>query len=276
VVAAFRPSVISPSSVPVGTASATVKLSGGRFSSSLDVKLTRAGFDAITGVVSNLAADSTSMDVTFPLAQAAAGTWTLNLDRLYGPHAEVPFTIAPPALKSSKAPSISGTVAVGATAKAVPGTWTPTATSYRYVWAANGVRIAGATGATLTVPATALGKRLTVQVTAVRSGYASATVTSARSAAVARGKAPRATKKPKITGTVKVGRTVRAAVGTWSPAVNSYRYEWRLNGKVISGATGATLKLTSRMRNKKLTVTVIARKTGYTDGKATSTAVKIR
>jgi hypothetical protein len=252
-----------------------VKLSGGRFASDLDVTLTRAGFDAIPGVISNLAADDTSMDVTFPLAQATAGAWTLNLDRLYGPHAEVPFTVAAPALKLSKAPSISGTVAVGSTVKAVPGTWTPAATSYRYVWAANGTSIRGATGATLTVPAGALGKRLTVRVTAARSGYTSGSATSAKSSVVAKGKAPKATKRPAITGTVKVGRTVRAAAGTWSPKANSYRYEWRLNGKVIRGATGASLKLTSSMRNKKLTVTVIARKTGYVDGKAASKTVKV-
>jgi hypothetical protein len=223
-----------------------------------------------------VAADSTSMNVTFPLAQAAVGAWTLNLDRLYGPHAEVPFTVAMPALVPSKAPSISGTLRVGSTVKALPGAWTPQATSYTYAWAANGLRIPGATGATLTVPAGVLGKRLTVQVTAARSGYTSVTAVSARSAVVAKGKAPKATKRPAITGTAKVGRTVRAAVGTWSPKANSYRYEWRLNGKLIRGATGATLKLTSSRRKKKLTVTVIARKTGYADGKATSAAVKVR
>ncbi|GAB1694280.1 hypothetical protein [Krasilnikovia sp. M28-CT-15] len=276
VVASFRPAAITPASVPQGTAAVTVKLSGGRFSSDLEVKLTRAGFDAIPGVISNLAADSASMDVTFPLAQAAAGAWTLNLDRLYGPHAEVPFTVAAPALRLSAAPSIAGTLAVGSTVRAVPGAWTPTAASYSYVWAANGSPVRGATGATLTIPADALGKRLTVQVTAARSGYASATAVSARSVVVAKGKAPRATKRPAITGTVKVGRTARAKAGTWSPKVNSYRYEWRLSGKLIRGATGATLKLTSSMRNKKLTVTVIARKTGYADGRATSAAVKVR
>ncbi len=276
VVASFRPAAITPASVPQGTASATVKLSGGRFTSSLDVELTRAGFAAIPGVISNLAADGTSMEVTFPLAEAAAGAWTLNLDRLYGPHAEVPFTVAPPALRLTKAPSISGTVAVGSTLKAVPGNWTPAATSYSYVWAANGARIRGATGATLIVPADALGKRLTVRVTAARAGYTPVTAISASSAVVAKGRAPKATKRPAITGTARVGRTVRAAAGTWSPKVNSYRYEWRLNGKVIRGATGSSLKLTSSMRNKALTVTVIARKTGYVDGKAASVAVRVR
>jgi uncharacterized protein DUF11 len=276
VVAVYRPAAITPASVPAGTPAATVRLSGGPFTADLDVKLTRVGFAEIPGVISKVAADSTSMDVAFPLAQAAAGAWTLNLDRLYGPHAEVPFTVAPPALRLGKAPSISGTLAVGSTVKAGPGTWTPAATSYGYAWAVNGLRIRGATSATLTIPAEVLGKRLTVQVTAARPGYTSVTAISASSAVVVKGTAPKATKRPAITGTAKVGRTVRAAAGTWSPKANSYRYEWRLNGKLIRGATGATLKLTSSMRSKKLTVTVIARKTGYADGKAASPTVKVR
>jgi hypothetical protein len=45
---------------------------------------------------------------------------------------------------------------------------------------------------------------------------------------------------------------------------------------LIRGATGSSLKLTSSMRNKKLTVTVIARRTGHADGKAASKAVTVR
>lgn len=69
---------------------------------------------------------------------------------------------------------------------------------------------------------------------------------------------------------------MKAAAGTWSPKADSYRYEWRVNGVLVRGATGASLKLTSSMRNKKLTVTVIARRAGHADGKATSTAVTVR
>jgi hypothetical protein len=84
------------------------------------------------------------------------------------------------------------------------------------------------------------------------------------------------TTKPRITGTAKSGRKLTAAVGTWSPRVDSYRYEWRVNGKLIKGATARTLTVKSAWRNKKITVTVIARKSGHVDGRATSAAVKIR
>ncbi|WP_433530641.1 FlgD immunoglobulin-like domain containing protein [Micromonospora sp. CA-263727] len=208
-------------------------------------------------------------------------TWTLTAQPADGVGSVLsvagPPVPAPPAqLKATKTPSISGTLAVGSTVKAVPGTWSPAATSYAYQWSANGTAIKGATSTSLKITASVVGKRLTVKVTAKRSGHPSGVATSAASAKIAKGKAPKATKKPTISGTAKVGRTVKALVGTWSPKADSYRYEWRLNGKVIKGATAKTLKLTSSMRNKKLTVTVIARKSGHVDGKATSKAVTVR
>ncbi len=62
---------------------------------------------------------------------------------------------------------------MGSTVKAAPGTWTPAATSYEYQWLANGTAIRGATGASLPIFASMLGKRLTVRVTAKRAGYPS-------------------------------------------------------------------------------------------------------
>jgi hypothetical protein len=165
---------------------------------------------------------------------------------------------------------------VGATVKASPGDWTFVPDSYAYQWAANGTPIAKATGASYRVLAKDLGKRLAVTVTARRAGYLPGTAGSAASAAAARGDVPKATTKPKIVGTAKVGRTVRANVGAWSPKAESYKYEWLLNGKRIRGAAGSSLKLTASMRNKRVTLTVIARRAGHNDGRATSAAVTVR
>ncbi|GID97438.1 hypothetical protein Adi01nite_68500 [Amorphoplanes digitatis] len=213
-------------------------------------------------------------------AVADAGfTWSLTAQPADGQGAALTVegaVSAPATLKSTRKPSITGASAVGSTVKADAGAWTPAATSYAYRWAANGVTIKGATSASYAIPPAMLGKRLTVTVTAKRTGHPSGAATSSASAVIAKGKASTATKKPTVTGKAKVGKTVRASVGTWSPKVTSYRFEWRLNGKVIKGRTGATLKLTSSMRKKKITVTVYARRTGYQDGKATSKAVTVR
>jgi hypothetical protein len=90
----------------------------------------------------------------------------------------------------------------------------------------------------------------------------------------AKGDAPRATKAPVISGTAKVGRTLKTANGTWSPAATSYTYQWYANGKAIGGATKASLVLKSAQKGKEITVKVTARRTGHKDGTAVSAATK--
>lgn len=274
VVAAFRPTKISPAAALQGS-TAVVTLTGASFTTGLEVALTRTGADPIPGTITDVAADGTTMTVSFPLAQAAAGAWTLTLDRMYGPHAEVAngFTVTLPAVRVVATPKVSGTVAVGSTVKATCGSWNPAATSCTYQWAANGTAVA--TGAAFKIPASLAGKRIGVKATASRAGYSSGSAWSA-SALVAKGKAPVATKRPAITGTAKVGRTVKAAVGSWPAKPDGYRYQWLLGGKAIRGATYSSLKLTSAMRKKTITVVVTARKAGYADGTSKSVAVTVR
>jgi hypothetical protein len=270
---------VAPASVPnQGAQVVTVK--GTALHRQDTVHVTPAGREPVATTVKAVSADRTTMTVEVDLASAPAGPATVTVR----PHADglapvvltgaLTVTLQP--LKATKAPSIAGTAAVGSTLKAAVGGWTPTPTSYTYQWSANGVAIKGATASALSVPAGVLGKRLTVTVTASLAGHPSASASSAASKTVAKGTAPKATKRPSITGTAKVGRTVKVAAGSWTPRPDSYRYEWRLNGVLIRGATGSSLKLTSSMRNKKLTVTVIARKTGFTDGNAVSKVVTVR
>ncbi|MER5456816.1 hypothetical protein ABT008_18695 [Micromonospora sp. NPDC002389] len=280
---AHRPvslSYVDPPSVVTGGVH-TLELTGFDLQKDDVVEVTPAGGKPVRAQVHQVNGQRVRMLASVDLAGAATGPATVTLT----PHDELGYSVtmpvtlqitAPPPPKATKPPTITGTVAVGSVVKAGTGTWTPSPTSYRYQWAANGVAIKGATGASFTIPAALRGKKLTVTVTAVRAGHPNGTATSKSTVAIAKGKAPKATKKPRVTGTAKVGRKVTASVGTWSPKADSYRYEWRLNGKVIKGKTGKTLKLTSSMRNKKLTVTVIARKTGYADGKSTSAAVTVR
>ncbi|MFJ2268661.1 hypothetical protein ACIOHO_20225 [Streptomyces sp. NPDC087849] len=170
-------------------------------------------------------------------------------------------------------PNITGPVKVGAKLTTTSGSWTPSATSYGYQWKADGKAVKGATASTYTVPASLLGKYITVTVTAHRTGHADGSATPA-SVKVAKGSAPKATKQPTISGTAKAGRTLKAAHGTWTPAPTSYGYQWYANGKAISGATKSSLTLKSAQRGKKITVKVTARRTGHASGSATSKATK--
>lgn len=105
VVAAYRPTEISPAFAPQGT-TPTVKLTGESFTTALQVALTRPGSAPIAGTVSNVAADGTSMNVAFPLAEVTPGAWTLTVDRVYGPHAELAnaFVVTVPQPRATTAP----------------------------------------------------------------------------------------------------------------------------------------------------------------------------
>ncbi|WP_338538516.1 hypothetical protein N5P18_01950 [Janibacter terrae] len=80
---------------------------------------------------------------------------------------------------------------------------------------------------------------------------------------------------PRITGTKGVGRLLTASNGTWSPTPTSYSYRWKRNGVSISGATARTYTPTRSDAGRYLTVTVTARRSGYTSKSATSARVGI-
>jgi hypothetical protein len=270
---------VTPASV-AGGGTRTVTVRGTSLHHRDTVEVTPAGHAALTAKVTAVSADGTTMTAEVDVPAATAGRASITV-RPYG-GASAPavltdaLTITPAALRATAAPTVTGTVAVGRTVTATAGTWTPAATSYAYRWAADGTTIAGATGASYRVTPAVLGKRLTVTVTASRAGHPSGSSTSAASATVAKGKAPEATTAPAVTGTARVGRTVQAAAGTWSPTADSYTYEWRVDGDVVGGARSASLRLTSSMRDKRLTVTVTAKRAGHADGAVTSAAVTVR
>jgi hypothetical protein len=113
--------------------------------------------------------------------------------------------------------------------------------------------------------------RITVTVTASRPGADRGSATSAATEPVGRGAAPVVRTKPMIYGLPRVGVTVHATAGTWSPRPDSHRYEWRLDGELIPGATTSRLKVTSSMVGQELAV-----EAGRADGMAESKAVTVR
>jgi hypothetical protein len=83
-----------------------------------------------------------------------------------------------PALKSTKAPTISGTAKVGKTLTCKAGAWTPKATSYGYQWKRNGKAIKGAKKNKYKLTAKDKAKSISCTVTAKRAGYANGVKTS--------------------------------------------------------------------------------------------------
>jgi hypothetical protein len=80
-----------------------------------------------------------------------------------------------------------------------------------------------------------------------------------------------ATAAPSITGTAAVGSTLTAHPGTWTPAPDSFTYQWLRNGVAIAGATKATYTVTAADSGRVLTVSVTAVKQEFASTSATAT-----
>lgn len=141
-----------------------------------------------------------------------------------------PASAAGPA--ASSAPTISGTLAVGQTLSASPGSWTPTPASYTYQWWSCSSQvlsacslITGATNSTYTLALNDGGNFFYVQVTALAAGGGT-TANSAISGRVLT--QPTNILAPAISGSVLVGTTLSLSSGTWSGASSPlYTYQWQ-------------------------------------------------
>jgi hypothetical protein len=80
---------------------------------------------------------------------------------------------------------------------------------------------------------------------------------------------------PRIAGAARVGSTLSADAGTWTPAATSAAYQWLRNGVPIAGATAEEYLLTAADAGASVSVRVTASRAGYADGVATSAAVSV-
>jgi hypothetical protein len=218
----------------------------------------------------------TGKELTIP-AGALGKTLTVKVTATKAGHTSATATSDPTAavaaggLANTTKPVITGDPKVGGTVQASDGTWShaPDQDGVTYRWFQEGTATAIGTSQSLVVPASALGKKLTVEVTATATGYGTSSAVSDPSAAVVFGTFTNDT-KPTITGSVKVGGTVQAVEGSWTPAAGSYLYQWLQDGTPIADATAKTLVVPASALDKKLTVEVTARKIGYQNKGATS------
>lgn len=99
-----------------------------------------------------------------------------------------------------------------------------------------------------------------------------------RNFSVTAGKSIKATAKPAISGTAKVGKKLKASTGSWSPKPASYDYQWFRGKNAIAGkkAQKKKYKVTAADQGEKLRVQVTAQRPGYAPTSAKSKAVKIK
>lgn len=180
-----------------------------------------------------------------------------------------------PLLEATPTPTIAGEPVFGQLLTADAGSWEAAPVTLKFQWRANGAAIAGATKATFSVPATAVGKTVTVSVTGSKAGFGTTTRTSAPTAAVA--SLPlTTTTTPVIVGTPKVGATLKVVTGAWAPSPK-LTYQWYRNGVPLKYASKSTYTLTTTMKKGNLiTVRVTAVKPGYTSAALVSLPAKVR
>ncbi len=167
---------------------------------------------------------------------------------------------------ASSDPTISPTAKVGTTLYAKSGEWT-SGTTFTYEWFANGAPISGATAFTFVPTSTHRGKQLTVTITGKRAGYNTESRTSP-AVTVAYGTFSMAA--PRISGMSYPGATVSAVAPPATPARTTTTYQWKIDGRNISGATSSTFRIPASYDGRKLTVTVTGKRPGVSTKSVTS------
>ncbi|MGB9036080.1 MAG: hypothetical protein WCC45_16330 [Paeniglutamicibacter sp.] len=174
-------------------------------------------------------------------------------------------------LKTGSKLTIFGTARSGSTISA--SVKAPAGAKAAYQWYKNGKKVSKATKKSHKLSSKDIGAKYQVRMSFTRAGYSKLNV---NSNTVKIGKPTFAVKStPKVSGTKKAGKTLKASTGSYSPKPTSYSYQWLRNGKSISKATKSSYKLTSSDNGKKISVKVTAKKKGHDNKSATSAAVTI-
>jgi Zn-dependent metalloprotease len=183
------------------------------------------------------------------------------------------YTCQPVPLANTAAPTITGTARVGSTLTATPGTWSPAATSVDHQWLRNGSPISGATSSTYALAAADYGTRVSVRVTASSTEWSAGAAgikVSAPTASIASGPPIRATVRPVISGTARVGSKLTVSKGTWNHTPERYLYTWLHNGVPLIGYNSNTYTLRPSDHGAKITARVDAWSPGWDPGSSTS------
>lgn len=182
--------------------------------------------------------------------------------------------IAKGTLSDTPTPKVTGTTTVGKTLTADAGTWAPATVALTYQWFRGKTAIKGATASTYVLQAADATSTIRVAVTGAKAGFGTVVKTSGATAAVA-GLDRVTAGKVKITGTARVGRTVKASPGAWGPGEVKLSYRWYHAGRAISGATKSSYKLKSVDKGHTVSVKVTGSRTGFTSATA-KVSIKVK
>ncbi|MDF9276908.1 FG-GAP-like repeat-containing protein [Arthrobacter sp. EH-1B-1] len=176
--------------------------------------------------------------------------------------------IRPAQMLTHRGPVITGIPQVGSTLAEVGPEWGPAPVTRAHQWLRNGAEIPGATESTYIPVEADIGANISVRVTGSKPGYVTAVQQSSSTGQVQ----PEgfSVTVPTILGTAKVDQTLTVVPGIWSPAPETFTYQWNRNGVPIAGATAEKFTTTAADYMKYLTVTVTATKEGLPPTSLTS------
>ncbi|MEV7428487.1 CHAP domain-containing protein [Nocardioides sp. NPDC092400] len=190
--------------------------------------------------------------------------------------------VAPGALEPGPAPAISGTAEVDQTLTVSQPTFTPAPEKQAVQWLADGRPIAGATGWSLELGQEQIGAAVSARVTARSAGYTKAVVEAAPTPKVIAGTIE-VTDQFRVRGVPRVGRTLTAVDGRFSPADAEVTRTWLRDGTPVG--TGPTYVLTPEDAGHRMSLRVdlaaphyrSATSTVRTDGSvATTSSLAVR
>ncbi|WP_252275096.1 immune inhibitor A domain-containing protein [Nocardioides sp. LMS-CY] len=167
--------------------------------------------------------------------------------------------------------SLSGTAQPGSTLTATAPAWFQQGVTTTATWLRDGTPIPGAGGSTYQVQGADVGHTLSARVTGTKEGYASTTVTTSGVPATQAG-APTAAAAPRITGTARVGRTLKVTGAQWSVPGTS-TYTWTVGGKTVG--SGASYQPKPADAGKQVTATETFTAAGYAIATASATSGKV-
>ncbi len=177
------------------------------------------------------------------------------------------------------APQVKGTATYGATLTATTGTWNTKGLAFGYQWLRDGKAIVGRTATTYKPTSTDVGHRISVRVTASKSGLASASSTSAATAKVAKATTKTSVKSSK--SKVKAGQKVKVSIAA-SSSVGTPRGTVRIyeNGKkvtTVSLSSSGKASYTLKLKKKGLrTIKVVYSGNSTLGGSTATTKVRVR
>jgi len=169
-----------------------------------------------------------------------------------------------------ESPVINGQPQIGKTLSIETESWGPEITRI-YRWYKNGIPIPAARDSAYVITAGDVGQQITADVAAAKDGYQSATF---GTNGLVVSLSPMPFTRPTLTGTVKVGKLMRASTKPWLSGA-TVKYQWLLDGKPIKRATQVTYKILASQRGHSISVEVTQIKIGYIRQSAVSKAIKV-